>query len=224
MGRRSMTSAHKTAIRKADATGRTRKADDAHFRLYDWMWRSPAFKALTPAQRCVYVEIEMRYFGHETNNGRIGLSVRQAATACNISKDTAGRCFQRLIELGFIECATPGGFSRKDPHAAEWRLTRARCDVTGAPATKAFMQWKPPAPPLPPTSSARAIAWENPPSNGFGTTCARASVVDDQLQAAGVVDLVEVRDELAEAERSRVRQEIHAGMTEMLGRLGRRAP
>jgi hypothetical protein len=36
---------------------------------------------------------------------------------------------------------TKGAFSRKSPHASEWRLTFNSCDVTGELASKAFMRW-----------------------------------------------------------------------------------
>jgi hypothetical protein len=36
-----------------------------------------------------------------------------------------------LQERGFIDCMTKGAFSRKAPHASEWRLTWWSCDVTG---------------------------------------------------------------------------------------------
>jgi hypothetical protein len=38
-------------------------------------------------------------------------------------------------------CVTQGAFSRKSPHASEWRLTFNTCDVTGELAGKAFMRW-----------------------------------------------------------------------------------
>jgi hypothetical protein len=121
-------------------TGRSVAADSFHVRLYDWLLKSEAWQALTSSQRCVYLELEQRFFGN--NNGRIGLSVRTAASGCHITKDTAKKAFDRLLELGFVECVTPGGFSRKTSHATEWRLTRARCDVTGELPSKAFMRWR----------------------------------------------------------------------------------
>lgn len=128
--------------RGADATGRSKSQDAHHVRLYDWFMNTDAWRVLTPAERCVYIEIERRYFGKGSNNGRIAFGVRQAQRACNISKTTASKALHRLQELGFVECATPGGFTRKTPHATEWRLTRERCDVTGQSATKAFMRWR----------------------------------------------------------------------------------
>lgn len=109
--------------------------------LTHWLLNSQAWAALTPQERVIYVELRRRYNGY--NNGRIACSARDAASRCNVNKDTAARGLRRLEELGFIELATPGGFSRKVRHAAEWRLTSDRCDVTGAMASKAFMRWKP---------------------------------------------------------------------------------
>ena len=58
-----------------------------------------------------------------TNNGRLGLSVRRASERCNIARGTAQRAFVELQDRGFVDCMTKGAFSRKSPHATEWRLT-----------------------------------------------------------------------------------------------------
>jgi hypothetical protein len=144
-----MTSRHVQRAR-VDQTGRTVKKDDFHVRLYAWFMNTAAWRSLTPAERCVYLEIEARFFGN--NNGQIGLSARSAAKACNISKDTAGKAFHTLVDRGFSECVTPGGFSTNSCRAPEWRLTRAPCNVTGARASKAFMKWRPEATAVPEAS------------------------------------------------------------------------
>jgi hypothetical protein len=131
-----------------DATGRTKNHDAWHFRLYHWFVDTPAWRDLTPAERCVYLEIELRFNG--ANNGAIGLSSRTAGKACRISKETALKCFQGLIDHGFTECRTPGGFSTNSCLAPEWRLTRAKCDVTGERATMAFKKWS-----LPPVEAGK---------------------------------------------------------------------
>lgn len=48
-----------------------------------------------------------------------------------------------LQDRGFIECVTPGAFSRKIRHAAEWRLTHLVCDASGRLPGKPFMRWRP---------------------------------------------------------------------------------
>lgn len=60
---------------------------------------SVAWRSLTPQQRAVYLEVENRHNG--SNNGFVSLSVREAAEACNISKDRSANCFRVLIERGF---------------------------------------------------------------------------------------------------------------------------
>jgi hypothetical protein len=69
----------------------------------------------------MYLEVARLHNGR--NNGSLALSVRDGAERCNINKDTAGRALHALEARGLIVCMTKGGFSRKTPHAAEWRLT-----------------------------------------------------------------------------------------------------
>jgi hypothetical protein len=109
------------------------------------MMASAAWQSLTAQDRCVLIEVLRRYFGG--NNGWIGLSVRDAAKGANVSKDTAARSLHRLQERGFLECVTPGGFSRKTRHATEWRITAHHCDRTRTRASRAFMDWRPPQTP-----------------------------------------------------------------------------
>ncbi len=104
------------------------------------MLATPAWRSLTPAARAVYVVLAARFNG--CNNGSLALSARDAARLCNINKDTATRAFHELVEHGFIECVTPGGFSRKVRHATEWRLTHYRCDLTHALPSKAYTHWR----------------------------------------------------------------------------------
>ena len=109
--------------------------------LFRFMLDCEAWQSLTTQERAVYVVLATRYNG--TNNGRLALSVRDAAREANVAKDTSARALLTLVERGFTECVTPGGFSRKTPHAAEWRLTAYRCDVTATLPSKAFVRWRP---------------------------------------------------------------------------------
>ena len=118
---------------------RNKRIDAPHVRLYSWLLNSPAYLSLSCPARALLVEITRLYNGR--NNGQIGLSVRRAAERCNIARGTAQRAFTELQERGFIELVTKGAFSRKSPHANEWRLTFNTCDVTGELASKAFMRW-----------------------------------------------------------------------------------
>ncbi|MCP5091457.1 MAG: helix-turn-helix domain-containing protein, partial [Gammaproteobacteria bacterium] len=103
--------------------------------------RMPAWQSLKPAARVVYIELKRLYNG--ANNGFISASVRQLADTANCDKNTVGRALKELVEKGFIERVTPGGFSRKNRHATEWRLSEYECHLTNQPATKTFTRWQP---------------------------------------------------------------------------------
>jgi DNA-binding transcriptional regulator YhcF (GntR family) len=128
------------SMTRAGTNGRS-KPGGTFIQIHHFMMGTPAWGSLTPAQRAVYVAIAARYDGK--NNGRIALSHRDGANLCNINRETAGSAFHRLQEIGFIELVTPGGFSRKTPHAAEWRLTMYLCNVTDELPSKAFLRWCP---------------------------------------------------------------------------------
>jgi hypothetical protein len=110
---------------------------DRYFQVHHYMLKTGAWQALSASARAVYIQIGDRYNGG--NNGKIAYSVRDAASECNLNKDTAGRALHELIDRGFIEETRHGGLSRKTRIASEWRLTAFRCDLTGAPKTCAFM-------------------------------------------------------------------------------------
>jgi hypothetical protein len=118
---------------------RNKRIDAPHVRLYDWLLTSPAYLSLSCPARALLIEVTRLYKGN--NNGQLGLSVRRASERCNIARGTAQRAFAELQERGFIELVTKGAFSRKSPHASEWRLTSNTCDVTGELPSKKFMSW-----------------------------------------------------------------------------------
>jgi len=130
------------------------KSGPRFVQLFHYVMDTPAWRSLSPNERCVLLEIARRYDG--SNNGRLGLGVREAADLCNINKDTASRAFHALHERGLIECAQAGHFDFKQRHAAEWRLTWCRCDRTGASPSKAFVTWSPPAAQSAPKSKTRS--------------------------------------------------------------------
>lgn len=110
-----------------------------HVRLYHSMLTCPAWLALTPNERCTYIQIAQRYDG--SNNGFISFSAREGAIVLHLSKNTIARCVARLVELGFLEVVTLGSFNRKQRHATVYRLTDFTCNLTNASPSKAFMKW-----------------------------------------------------------------------------------
>jgi hypothetical protein len=115
-----------------------RAAAERYVRLTYGMMQSQAWRSLDGNARAIYVELAMLYHGN--NNGRIGFSVRQAAEAIHVSKDTAARAMSRLQDRGFIVAITKGCFVRKR-HATRWRLTEFKCDLTGQPACRDYAAW-----------------------------------------------------------------------------------
>ena len=110
---------------------------DRYFQLHHYMMKTEAWLALSAAARAVYLQIGFRYNG--SNNGTLRLSVRDAASECNIAINTASRAFKELIDLGFIEGTREGSFDDKSRIASEWRLTAFPCNLTKAHKTCAFM-------------------------------------------------------------------------------------
>ena len=117
-----------------------KRTEERFVRLTHSMMQSQAWRSLDGNARAIYAELAMLYRGPDTNNGRIGFSVRQAAHAINVSKDTAARAMRRLEERGFIVATSKGCFDGKRD-ASRWRLTEFKCDNTGRPASRDFETW-----------------------------------------------------------------------------------
>ena len=112
------------------------------------MLTSEAWQSLDTVARALYIELSRRYRGPNSNNGKIPYSVREAATALNVSRNTANRAFHHLEERGFIVANKPSGFNVKGRVSTEWLLTEFPDDTRAGVniASKAFMRWKPPPP------------------------------------------------------------------------------
>lgn len=104
--------------------------------LLHHMQRSEAWQSLSPRARAVFLEIQARFNG--TNNGLIPLSCREASELCNISKDTASRAFNDLIDRGFIRLARDASFATKRISRL-WRLTHKIDNRNGHQPTN---EWK----------------------------------------------------------------------------------
>jgi hypothetical protein len=117
---------------------------ERHVRLYHRMMKTAAWTSLSPNARAVYIEIEARYGGFGSNNGRIVYSVRMASEGTNIGKTAAARALIDLQDRGFIRMTKRGAFSLKSRHATEWRLTTHASDVSSQAATKEYEHWQPP--------------------------------------------------------------------------------
>ena len=108
-------------------------------KIDSYIFRSEAWKEMTPREVMIWLLLCSRYNGR--NNGRIGLSIRDAAKQGKMSQGTASKSIKKLIELGFIKKTFEGSFSQKQNFASEFALTHQK--VGDASATKEFASWKP---------------------------------------------------------------------------------
>ena len=123
--------------KRHDVTGRSKKGSP-FVQIPKWVMQSHAWRRLTPADRCVWLELTAVYNG--TNNGYIAAPVRALGDRLNVSHHTAARCLRNLVTLGFVEITAGSNFSKKNRTAAEYRLTHLECDRTHQPAKKTFMR------------------------------------------------------------------------------------
>ncbi|NGZ29555.1 MAG: helix-turn-helix transcriptional regulator [Magnetococcales bacterium] len=114
-----MTTTKKKRYTKMTQDGRS-NTEMRHVRLYHWVLNSPAWKALKPGPRALFLALKMRFNG--SNNGRIGFSIREAAEELGCSETTAHHYFRLLEHAGFIEATERGSFGNT-LLATEWLVT-----------------------------------------------------------------------------------------------------
>lgn len=103
--------------------------------------KSPAWRSLSGAAVKVFLELHTRF--HGGNNGRIHLSMNEAAEALGLGKATVQRGFAELQEKGFIALTTPGNWYHRKAH--EWRLTTKKLHTARgvSSATNDWYGWRP---------------------------------------------------------------------------------
>jgi hypothetical protein len=145
-----------TNRREYHRKGRGLRDKGRFVRLLEYMLASEAWQSLDGNCRALYVELSRRYRGPNSNNGKIPYSVREAAGVLHVGRSTAQRCFEKLIEMGFIRVSKRSGFNMKGRVATEWLLTEFPDDTSGVStmATKDFMNWRQPKASNSPSSDA----------------------------------------------------------------------
>ncbi len=101
------------------------------------MLQSPAWRSLSGPAVKVWFELRNRF--HGGNNGRLTLSMDEAARLLSLSKSTVKRALEELQEKGFIVRTRQGQWYGRQ--ASEWAVTDKGVD--GHAATKAWQQWRP---------------------------------------------------------------------------------
>ncbi|MCF1710274.1 hypothetical protein L0V05_15785 [Tabrizicola sp. J26] len=128
-------------MKKPNKTGRDTRGE--HFtQVFRSVMDTPAWRALSTTAQSLYPWIKLEWRGARTNNnGKIRLSVRQAAEAMGVTANTAANGFRELQAKGFLvltEQATLGieGHAR----TASYEITELA--MPGATVgRKLFMGW-----------------------------------------------------------------------------------
>jgi hypothetical protein len=101
---------------------------------------SPAWRAMSPYAREIYMRLKSRYSVNLRNNGRIYLSARDGAEETGFDAKTVARSLRELRHYGFIVATKAHclGLDGKGT-ATHWRLTEL--GYMHDPPTKDFLKW-----------------------------------------------------------------------------------
>jgi len=95
------------------------KRKGGYFIRYEVLLKSPAYRDLKPAARCLLEEFQRKY--RPGRQGRLSISVKNAAELVGVTKSTISKAFYELESHGFIKLTR--GELWQQRKAREWRLT-----------------------------------------------------------------------------------------------------
>ena len=106
---------------------------------------TPAWRALSPSAQALYPWLKLEWRGPKANNnGRISLSVRQAAEVMGVSVNTAARAFHDLQAKGFLVVKRHAHLGVKGQATSpEFELTEIALPGEGSRPRKLYADWKP---------------------------------------------------------------------------------
>ena len=96
-----------------------RKSSDQYVPVPYAQIKSPAWRSVSGAAVKLWLELHTRYNGG--NNGRLTLSIAEAATLLGMGKATVQRAYKELVEHGFLVLEKEGNWYGRQAH--EWQLT-----------------------------------------------------------------------------------------------------
>jgi len=125
---------------RRDDKGNEFKKEGRFLRLTHHLLNSQAWQSLTPQERAVFICVAQLFNG--SNNGRIAMSCRRAASGANVSKDTANKALRTLVEKGFLVVTTPSSFGTNSRRATEYEVTCFEMPGRNRPRLS-FQDWRP---------------------------------------------------------------------------------
>lgn len=91
-----------------------RNTSDHYTLMRRWIMETPAWRALSPKAQALYPWLKLEWHGpKQNNNGKIRLSVRQAAKCLGISVNAANKAFHELQAKGFLHVTEAGALGIK---------------------------------------------------------------------------------------------------------------
>lgn len=133
--------------RRYDSKGNPAKPKKEHFaRLPRRIMETPAWRALSPNAQALYPWFLLEWKGTDfNNNGKIRMSVRQAARALGVTPDTAARAIRDLQAKGFVAMKEPACLGIEGAgKSPAFELTDIPLPGSGKPeGRKAFNEWRP---------------------------------------------------------------------------------
>jgi hypothetical protein len=125
---------------RVNAKGRN-KGEEQFLILSYPLLQSEAWRTLSGPAIKVFFELRTRF--HGGNNGKLHLSLDEAAGLLRLGKATVLRAFVQLEERGLIVCTKRGHWYGH--RASEWAV--ADRGIDGGPPSYAWKQWRPSGPP-----------------------------------------------------------------------------
>ena len=125
-------------------TGRN-KRNEKYTGLYLSTVNTEAWRAMSPKAHSVYFILKLEWSGPKhNNNGKIRLSVRQAAYKCGISINTAAKAFRELQAKGFIMVTQMGSLGVEgEARSPTYDLTEIQLPPGQPNAGRhLFLKWK----------------------------------------------------------------------------------
>ena len=135
-----MTNPMRHKLKKGQAKKGIIESTERFVKLTYPLIESEAWRWLRPISKAVYIELRRRYNG--LNNGKISLSLSDAAHILKASKSTISTALNQLEAHGFIKLIKKGYFTGR--MASEYALTDEQLD--GYPPTREWRRWQPTKP------------------------------------------------------------------------------
>ena len=121
---------------KKNRTGRS-KGEGQYFKMSYRMAQSEAVRSLSGGALKVFIELRCRFNGY--NNGKLTLSMDEAARLLHMSKATACRALEQLMDRGLVKRTKVGEWCGR--RASEYAVTDRSVD--GVQPTNEWNQWQP---------------------------------------------------------------------------------